>query len=111
MKRNSSIPTTTPLFAVGRVVVTPQAHAALERNGMGAEALIQRHEHGDWGAVTADQRRWNTDAVAAGGPIMSAYRLRDFSPIWVLTGSERLVTMVQVPTDENALSPDPDTSL
>src|SRR4051812_38384209 len=57
------------------------------------ESLLVRHVTGDWGDVSADQRRANEEAVREGGRILSAYgdgKLR----VYVITESDRSATTI-----------------
>jgi len=73
-----------PLFQMGRVVATPGALALLEKHGIPATALLQRHVMGSWGDLGRDDRKANDDAVHNGGRIFSSYLLnRD--KVWVIT--------------------------
>ncbi|MBX9579365.1 MAG: hypothetical protein K2X87_03575 [Gemmataceae bacterium] len=76
---------TEPKFDLGRVVATPAALAAIREAGQAAGDLLGRHRAGDWGDLNADDARLNDDALADGGRLLSAYRLRTGTKLWVIT--------------------------
>jgi ubiquinone/menaquinone biosynthesis C-methylase UbiE len=96
-----------PLFALGRLEVTPAGRAALAAVGLDPAALFDRHARGDWG----DRDDWlhaeNDAAVArrdlAMHPIRSRYRVGD-TEILVITAMDRshtrLQTAAEYPTRE-----------
>jgi hypothetical protein len=95
----SVVSATTPLFPLGRVVATAQAHHTLEKNGIALEQLVGRHQRGDWGNLASYESRWNREALDTGGKLMSVYRLDDQSIIWVVTAADHSMTRVCVPID------------
>lgn len=87
--------------------VGPRAGQLLDRYGVRAKDLVDRHRAGDWGEVQPAIREANERAAARGMLITSRYRLADFAEVWVITGGDRQFTAVVTP--EDALS-DTDTS-
>ena len=73
-----------PLFSLGVVVATPGALALLQKHGVSAATLLRRHQCGDWGDLSADDRAANDRAVRDGSRILSAYMVVD-EKIWVIT--------------------------
>jgi hypothetical protein len=65
-----------PLFHLGQVVGTPAALEALDKAGQQPWQLLVRHVQGDWGDLTAEDRRLNDEAVKDGSRILSAYSLK-----------------------------------
>ena len=63
--RSHLLPSGGPLFPLGRAVATPGALAALDLAGVLPEALLARHERGDWGDLGEDDRRMNDEALRA----------------------------------------------
>ncbi|HSH96640.1 MAG TPA: hypothetical protein VK968_21000 [Roseimicrobium sp.] len=97
MLQNTHSPTT-PL-RLGQLVATPGALAALTATGQTPEEFLGRHRNGDWGEVSADDWQANNDALTAGDRILSAYRLKDQTKIWVITEADRSVTTILLPDD------------
>jgi hypothetical protein len=87
------------LFALGRLVATPSALAAMEKNGKGCTEYLERHVHGEWGDLCDEDKRANDEAVADGLRILSAYRLPDGERLWVITEADRSVTTILLPAE------------
>jgi hypothetical protein len=87
------------LFALGRLVATPGALAALEENDQGCTEYLDRHVGGDWGSLCEEDKQANDEAVADDLRILSAYRLNDGTKIWVITECDRSATTVLLPEE------------
>jgi len=74
-----------PLFLLGRLLSTPGALAALEESGQSPMEFVQRHVSGDWGDLCQEDRQANDEAVQDGSRILSAYRLRNGTKLWLIT--------------------------
>ena len=88
-----------PLFALGQVVATPGALAALEAAGQAPFEFLVRHVTGDWGDLVDEDVRENERALAAGGRIFSAYNLSDGTRLWVITEHDRSVSTLLLPME------------
>jgi hypothetical protein len=88
-----------PRFPLGRIVATPGALDALDRNREAARTFLGRHQSGDWGDLDTADRTENDRAVIHGTRILSAYRLTDGTRIWVVTEADRLSTCIQLPEE------------
>ena len=91
-------------FRLGQVVATPGALDALENAGQSASEFLTRHVQGDWGLVSQEDREANDASLLDGSRILSAYRLKDQTKIWVLTESvgddgQRAVTTLLLPEE------------
>jgi hypothetical protein len=86
------------LFDLGRVLVTTGAEALLDRIGQDKETLLRRHQSGDWGELSNDDRRANDDALRHGGRLFSAYRIQA-EKVWVITEADRRSTTVLLPDE------------
>lgn len=92
-------------FCLGRLVATPAALEALERNYVSGFTYIRRHAAGDWGELGEEDSQINDQAVIGGGRILSAYLLPDETKIWVITDATvdeegtREVTTILLPED------------
>jgi hypothetical protein len=85
------------LFALGRLVATPGALAALEENGTGCTEYLERHVQGDWGELCEEDKQANDEAVADDLRILSAYRLNDGTKIRAITEANRSATTLLPP--------------
>lgn len=89
----------TRLFSLGRLVATPGALAALEANGKGSTEYLERHVHGDWGELCAEDAQANDEAMADDLRILSAYRLPDGQKLWIITEADRSATTLLLPEE------------
>lgn len=97
----------TPLFEVGRVVVTAAADAEIQRiarvkgldGGAMLASLVRRHQVGDWGETGKEDRERNESAISAsGGNIHSVYDIEG-TTFWVITEADRSYTTIMLPDD------------
>ena len=88
-----------PLFALGQVVATPGALAALETAGQAPFEFLARHVTGDWGDLVDEDVRENERALERGGRIFSAYNLSDGTRLWVITEHDRSVSTLLLPME------------
>jgi hypothetical protein len=105
--------TTTARFPLGHVFATPGAVALLEDKNVSASALLNRHLHGDWGDVGAEDAAQNEFAVSRRLRLMSVYRLLDAErlaampesqraaapTVWVITEADRSSTTLLLPKE------------
>jgi len=84
-------------FELGRLVITAQAHAALDPKAV-VEA-VQRHRTGDWGDVDESDRNSNDEALKAGGFLLSVYRDTNAITFWIVTEADRSSTTILLPSD------------
>ncbi len=77
--------TITPKFNSGVLLATPGASEAFEKNGQFPFEFLQRHLKGDWGDLDEEDRQLNDHALVDGSRLLSAYRLRNGTKIWVIT--------------------------
>jgi hypothetical protein len=85
------------VFRLGRIVATPNALRSLTPD----DSLlgIQRHQAGDWGNLTDDDRAANDRALAQGGRILSAYQATNGTRFWLITEADRSITTILLPKD------------
>ena len=92
-------------FSLGRLLATPGALEALQRNDVSGYTYIRRHAAGEWGLLSDHDAHLNDMAVEDGSRILSAYDLPDETRIWVITDAEvdekhnREVTTILLPED------------
>lgn len=90
---------TLPLFALGQVVTTPGALAALAEAGQPPWELLQRHQAGDWGDVPPEDKAENNFSVQQGLRILSAYTLNTGVKIWLITEADRSSSTFLLPSE------------
>jgi hypothetical protein len=84
-------------FALGRLVTTPAALAAL--NAEDVVAAIRRHVTGDWGELDEHDRKENELSLREGFRLLSAYTDSGGTRFWIITEADRSVTTVLLPED------------
>lgn len=91
-------------FPLGKLVITPNAKAALdELDATGLSemfiALMGRHAQGDWGEISDDSKEANDASVENGGDmILSAYTIGG-TRFWIITEHDRSATTILLPED------------
>ena len=77
--------TTTPKFNPGVILATPGVSAAFEKNHQTPFEFLQRHLAGDWGDLCDEDRQANDQALLDGSRLLSAYKLKDGTKVWLIT--------------------------
>jgi hypothetical protein len=77
--------TTTPKFNPGVILATPGASEAFQRNDQTPFEFLKRHLAGDWGDLCDEDRQANDQALIDGSRLLSAYKLKDGTKIWIIT--------------------------
>ena len=85
------------VFRLGRIVATPNARESLTQEDI--LTAIQRHQAGDWGNLTDDNRAANDQALVRGGRIVSAYQATNGTRFWLITEADRSTTTILLPED------------
>jgi hypothetical protein len=96
--------TTKPKFNPGVLLSTPGALEAFERNGQTPLEFLKRHVAGDYGELCDEDRQANEQALIDGSRLLSAYRLKDGTKIWIITEAadergRREATTTLLPSD------------
>jgi len=92
IKENAALP-------LGRVVATIGALTALAEDGHDGRDYLERHRHGDWGDLCADDHQANVDALRHGDRLLSSYRLPTGAKLWIITEADRAATSLLLPED------------
>ena len=94
-----------PKFRLGQVVATPGALEAFVKASDDPTVYLRRHQTGDWGDLDAEDKQANDHAVAhendteRQGRVLSAYRLKDGTKIWIITERDRSATTILLPEE------------
>jgi hypothetical protein len=88
-----------PKFSLGRVVATPGALRSLEEANQNPFEFLAKHQAGDWGELCEEDKRENEFSVRNGFRILSAYRTRNNTRIWIITEADRSVTTLLLPDE------------
>lgn len=86
-------------FELGRLCATPGALTALQEAGETALTYLSRHGRGDWGEVNEEDWLLNDRALEEGTRLLSAYKLKNGTRIWIITEADRCATTVLLPED------------
>ena len=86
-------------FPLGEIAITEGASAALQSTAQTAEQLLGRHSFGDWGELGDEDWERNNHALENALRLLSSYRLRDKTMVWVITEWDRSCTTVLLPQE------------
>lgn len=81
-----------PLFETGELVVTPGARELLQRVGIDAAELLERHTRGDWFDLSFEDQVRNVRAVARGRRVFTSFSLGappNVEKVFVITEHDR----------------------
>jgi hypothetical protein len=84
-------------FRLGKIVSTPNALEQLTQDDI--LRAIGRHQAGDWGDVSEDDRAQNELALTQGLRLWSVYHAANGLKFWLITEANRSVTTVLMPED------------
>lgn len=85
------------LFPLGNVVATANAMHSLTHEEM--VTGLHRHQSGDWGDLTDDDKTENASAMVEGRRILSLYTTPNGKQFWIITEADRSATTVLLPED------------
>ena len=74
-----------PKFDLGQLLSTPGALEAMAESNQSPMEFIARHVRGDWGELGEEDNRLNDQALVDGSRILSAYRTRKGTKLWIIT--------------------------
>jgi hypothetical protein len=86
------------LFQLGAVVMTQGAKRLIEELELDPAHYLARHITGDWGDLSADDKKENDYSVTRSLRIFSAYGTGD-SKLWIITEADRSVTTILRPDE------------
>jgi hypothetical protein len=79
--------------------VTPGALAAAKHSGESILDYVERHLAGDWGDVSGSDVYENEYALEHAVRLLSSYKLKNGTRIWIITEADRSSTCVLLPED------------
>ena len=84
-------------FRIGKIVSTANALEQLTREDI--LRAIGRHQAGDWGDVSENDRTKNELALKQGHRLWSVYHAANRRKFWLITEADRRTTTVLLPED------------
>ena len=84
-------------FPLGQVVATSNALACLTQEDI--LRGLRRHQSGDWGDMSKDDRMENDLSLDKGFRLLSKYHAASSTQFWIVTEADRSVTTVLMPDD------------
>lgn len=84
-------------FRIGRIVSTPNALVRLTPEDI--LVGIQRHQSGDWGDISEEDKQENELSLQKDFRLLSVYRSAQGITFWLITEADRSVTTVLLPED------------
>ena len=87
----------TTKLKLGELLITPAAKKQVHLPDA-LKALI-RHQNGDYGDLSEDDKAANREALATGDRLLSAYNDRNGVRFWIITEADRYCTTVLMPED------------
>jgi len=85
------------VLTLGQVVMTPGVQE--EINDIDISTALSLHRGGDWGNVSASDRKSNDYAVKHGERVVSSYKSADGIVFWIITERDRSYTTVLLPDE------------
>lgn len=86
-------------FDLGILVATPGAIEARDKAEDSFGLLLARHSRGDWGDLNDEDKQANEQALKSGARILSAYKLKDGTKVWIITEADRSATTILLPEE------------
>jgi len=88
-----------PKFTLGNIVATSPVLAALQDAQDSYWPYLRRHNEGDWGEVSPEDRAENELSLQAGFRLLSAYTIKSGVKIWIITERNRSSTTILLPSE------------
>ena len=83
---------TSQSFSLGQTVITPNAMDCLD--SLDVFNALRRHARGDWGDVPPEDKTENELSLKSGFRLLSAYTDRNGNKFWIITETDRSVTVL-----------------
>ena len=84
-------------FPLGRIVITPGAAEQISEEDV--LAALNKHQRGDWGNLSADDKQENELSLREGCRLLSAYEAADGIKFWIITEADRSLTTILLPEE------------
>jgi hypothetical protein len=60
---------------------------------------LTRHQRGDWGELTDEDKQENDLSLKAGYRVLSAYEAKGLTKVWIITEADRSATTILFPDE------------
>jgi len=90
------------LFPIGTIYLTRSVHEKIshsERFEMFVIRSVKRHMSGDWGDLGEEDKKENVLSLEKGFRLLSSYKYRDGTRIWIITEADRSSTTILFPEE------------
>ena len=87
----------TQLFPLGQICQTPGVMEAIPSEDV-MQALA-RHQSGDWGDLSAEDKCENEFSLGFPSRLLSAYQAQTGEKFWIITEADRSATTVLLPSE------------
>ena len=87
---------------LGRLLMTRGVNDLVADNDDFAKFVINsltRHQRGDWGNLTDEDKHENEISLKAGYRLLSAYEAEGLPKIWIITEADRSATTILFPDE------------
>lgn len=88
---------TTQKLQLGELLITPNAKGRIHLPD--AMKSLIRHQNGDYGVVSEEDKEANREALVTGDRLLSAYIDRNGVRFWIITEADRYCTTILLPED------------
>ncbi len=90
------------LFPIGTIYLTQSVNCKMsesERFEMFVIRSLKRHATEDWGDLGEEDKKENALSLEKGFRLLSSYKYRDGTRIWIITESDRSATTILFPEE------------
>ena len=88
------------MFPLGDIRITAAANELLHDAEVNPVLLLSRHERGEWGEMSDEDRAANGRALTDGGRLVSRYKvMRPALHVYVITEADRSATTILLPSE------------
>lgn len=87
------------VFPLGRVLMTRGVLQHVQSGKLNPAGYLRRHAGGDWGDLSADDKRLNDEGLKGERRLFSSYEIDPQFKLWIITEWDRSVTTLLLPSE------------
>jgi hypothetical protein len=87
------------MLELGEIVATPGAIEQSGLAGVSLASLLNKHQSGDWGDLSEEDKNENEFSLEARCRIFSSYIIKEGVKIWIITEADRSSTTFLLPSE------------